>query len=122
LTALTKKAGQKWQKHSFCLYREPLQWVRKAVVYQVYLRCFSKEGNFKSLKDNIPRLKDLGVTVLYLLPFHPIGVKSRKGALGSPYAIRDYFTIDPACGTLDDLIDLIQTAHQTGLKVTPFIH
>ena len=65
-------------------------WVRDAVIYSVYLRSFSPEGTFAGLEKKIPELKQLGVTVLWLLPIHPVGMKNRKGSLGSPYAVRDY--------------------------------
>jgi glycosidase len=62
-------------------------------------------------------LKDLGVTVLWTMPIHPIGEKFRKGEFGSPYSIRDYYAVDPNYGTLDDFKKLVDGAHQRGMKV-----
>ena len=61
--------------------------------------------------------KDLGVTILWIMPIHPIGEKFRKGDFGSPYSIRDYYAVDPNYGTLDDFKKLVAGAHQRGMKV-----
>ena len=65
----------------------------------------------------LDRLKDLGVTILWIMPIHPIGEKCRKGDFGSPYSIRDYYAVDPNYGTLDDFKNLVAEAHRRGLKV-----
>ncbi|MFH0993573.1 MAG: alpha-amylase family glycosyl hydrolase, partial [bacterium] len=75
------------------------------------------EGTFAGLRKDLERIKDLGVDVLYLLPIHPIGVKNRKGTLGSPYSIRDYREINPELGTMADFSALIQDAHAHGLRL-----
>lgn len=62
------------------------------------------------------RIKGLGVDEIWFLPIHPIGEKSRKGVLGSPYAIRDYRAVDPEYGTLDDFQHLVDSIHQRGMK------
>ena len=76
-----------------------------------------KEGNFAGVTAQLDRLKDLGVTVLWLMPIHPLGELKAKGSIGSPYAVRDYDAIDPAYGTSDDLKRLVAAAHQRGMKV-----
>ena len=79
----------------------------------------------------MPEIAELGFDVLYLLPFHPIGVKNRKGRNntlvagpddpGSPYAIGGaeggHFAVHPELGTLEDVRDLCATAHQHGMDV-----
>ena len=97
--------------------RESAEWVKDAVIYEVYLRSFSKEGTFKALEKRIPELKKLGVTVVWLMPIHPVGKINRKGTLGSPYSVRDYYAVNPEFGTLDDFQSLVNTIHQQGLKV-----
>ncbi len=97
--------------------RESAEWVKDAVIYEVYLRSFSKEGNFKALEARIPELKKLGVTVVWLMPIHPVGKINRKGTLGSPYSVRDYYAVNPEFGTLDDFQSLVNVIHQQGLKV-----
>src|SRR5690242_3425470 len=92
-------------------------WIRDAVVYEVFPRAFSKEGNFKGVTAQLDRLKDLGVTVIWLMPVHPVGKLKAKGTLGSPYAVRDYDAINPDYGTSDDLKQLVTAAHARGMKV-----
>ena len=62
-------------------------------------------------------LKKLGVNVLWIMPINPNGQVKKKGTLGSPYSVRDYYAIDPAYGTKDDLKRLVSGAHQRGMKV-----
>lgn len=92
-------------------------WVRDAVIYEIYPRAFSQQGNFNAITARLDDLKDLGVTILWLMPIHPIGQEKKKGTIGSPYAVRDYYAINPDYGTADDLRRLIREAHARGLKV-----
>lgn len=92
-------------------------WVREAVIYSVYLRSFSKEGTFAGLEQRVPELKNLGVNVLWILPIHPVGLKNRKGTLGSPYAVQDYYGINPEFGTMQDFKRLLTTVHKNGMKL-----
>ena len=89
----------------------------KQLIYQVFVRNASKEGNFEYIRKNLDRLQVLGVDVLYLMPIQPIGEKARKGTYGSPYAIKDYFGIEPTLGTLEDFRSLLNDAHAKGMKV-----
>lgn len=91
--------------------------LRQQTIYQVFVRNHTKEGTFQALIKDLPRIQSLGISVLYLLPIHPIGVLARKGKVGSPYSIRDYYAIDEALGTEKDLKALITEAHRLGLKV-----
>ncbi len=91
--------------------------MKDAVIHEVYLRSFSKEGTFAGLEKRVPELKDLGVTVLWLMPIHPVGVKKRKGILGSPYSVKDYYGINPEFGTMRDFRKLVNTAHENGMKL-----
>ena len=92
-------------------------WSRHATIYQVNVRQFSADGTFKAAQADLPRLKALGVDVLWLMPIQPIGVKERKGTLGSYYAIRDYTAVNPEFGTLADARAFVQAAHASGIKV-----
>lgn len=99
--------------------QEP-EWARQAVLYECNVRQFSPEGNFFGLRQQLPRLKELGIDILWLMPIHPIGQEKRKespGDLGSPYAVQDYLAINPQYGTLDDFKMLVQEAHALGLQV-----
>ena len=97
--------------------RPSAEWVRDAVIYEVYLRSFSKDGTFRSLERRLPELKQLGVTVLWLMPIHPVGELNRKGNLGSPYSVQDYYAVNPRFGTLDDFKSLVQATHKLGMKI-----
>src|SRR6266481_2086154 len=92
-------------------------WVRDGVIYEIYPRDFSPEGNFNGITAQLDRLKDLGVTILWLMPIHPIGQEKKKGTIGSPYAVRDYYGINPDYGTKDDFKKLVTEAHRRGMKV-----
>ncbi len=92
-------------------------WVRSAVIYEVYLRSFSKDGSFKSLEKRLPELKSLGISVVWLMPIHPVGELARKGRLGSPYSVQDFYGINPEFGTLADFKSLVASVHRLGLKI-----
>src|SRR6266478_1051315 len=97
--------------------RPAREWVRDGVIYEIYPRAFSAEGNFRSITAQLDRLKTLGVTIVWLMPIHPIGQEKKKGTIGSPYAVRDYYAINPDYGTRDDLKQLIREAHKRRMKV-----
>src|ERR1044072_3446272 len=92
-------------------------WVRDGVIYEIYPRAFSQPGNFNAITARLDDLKDLGVTILWLMPIHPIGQEKKKGTIGSPYAVRDYYAINPDYGTADDLKRLVREVHKRGLKI-----
>jgi cyclomaltodextrinase len=92
-------------------------WLRDGVVYEVFPRDFSKQGDLNGVTARLDQLKDLGVTVIWLMPIHPIGMEHRKGSYGSPYAARDYYAINPDYGTRNDLERLVSEAHERGMKV-----
>ena len=97
--------------------RQSPEWLRDAVVYEVFPRAFSAGGDIKGVTAQLDRLKQLGVTVIWLMPIHPTGKLKAKGSLGSPYAVRDYDAINPEYGTEADLKQLVTAAHQRGMKV-----
>ena len=92
-------------------------WVRDGVIYEIYPRAFSQRGNFNAITARLDELKDLGVTILWLMPIHPIGQEKKKGTIGSPYAVRDYYAINPDYGTSNDLKKLVFEAHSRGMRV-----
>ena len=97
--------------------RATRDWVRDGVVYEIYPRAFSPQGNFNGITARLDDLKELGVTILWLMPIHPIGQEKKKGTIGSPYAVRDYYGINSDYGTKEDLKKLIAEAHRRGMKV-----
>src|SRR5436189_2773707 len=78
-------------------------WSKNAVIYEVNVRQYTKEGTFKAFQQHLPRLKALGVDILWLMPIHPIGAEHRKGTLGSYYSVKDYTGVNPEFGTMADL-------------------
>lgn len=90
--------------------------LRNQVMYSVYVRNHSEEGTFNAVEKDLDRIKKLGVDIIWLLPIHPIGVKARKGTLGSPYAIRNYREINPEFGTLEEFKTLVNSIHEKGMK------
>ncbi len=97
--------------------RVSADWVKDAVIYEVYLRSFSKEGTFKAFEARIPELQKLGVTIVSLMPIHPIGELNRKGSLGSPYAVKDFYAVNPEYGTVNDFQSLVNALHRQGLRI-----
>ncbi len=93
------------------------EWSKNATIYQINTRQFTPEGTFRAAEKQLPRLKELGVDILWLMPIHKIGEKNRKGTLGSPYAVQDYYSVNPDFGTLDDLKHFVQAAHQQHMYV-----
>jgi glycosidase len=92
-------------------------WVARSAIYQVFVRDFSPEGNFRGVIAGLDRIQQAGADVIWLMPIHPIGTANRKGTLGSPYAATDYRAINPDFGTADDFRALVDSAHARGLKV-----
>jgi len=92
-------------------------WLRNGVIYEIFPRDFSAAGDLNGVTIRLDQLKNLGVTILWIMPIHPIGEIERKGAFGSPYSIADYYTVDPAYGTLNDFKQLVSGAHAHGMKV-----
>jgi glycosidase len=92
-------------------------WSRNATIYQINLRQFTDEGTLRAAESQLPRLKDLGADILWLMPIHPIGKKNRKGSLGSPYAVQDYLAVNPEFGDLADLQHFVRAAHALGMYV-----
>jgi glycosidase len=94
-----------------------VDWSRNAVIYEVNIRQYTREGTFNAFEKDLPRLTKLGVDILWLMPVHPIGEKYRKGKLGSYYSVKDYKAINPEFGTIGDFKHLVKAAHAQGLKV-----
>ncbi len=92
-------------------------WSYNTNIYEVNLRQYTVEGTFKSFSKHLPRLKDMGVEILWFMPITPISIKDRKGTLGSYYAVQNYTDINPEFGSLKDFIDIVTYAHHLGFKI-----
>jgi glycosidase len=95
----------------------PPEWSKNSTIYEVNLRQFTPEGTIAAFKEHLPRLKELGVDILWFMPVHPISELDRKGTLGSYYAIQDYRAINPEFGTEEDFKNLVKEIHKLGMKV-----
>ena len=106
-------------------------WSKNATIYELNVRQHTAEGTFSAATRDLPRIKELGADIVWLMPIHPIGLVNRKGgenknnylaepgsgSLGSPYSARDYYGINPEFGAASDMQRFVQTAHDLGMKV-----
>ncbi len=90
--------------------------LRNQVIYSVYVRNHTPEGTFRAVIADLDRIKALGTDIIWFLPIHPIGIKGKKGSLGCPYANRDYRTVNPDYGTLEDFKALVDAIHEKDMK------
>lgn len=90
--------------------------LQKQVIYSVYVRAHTEEGTFLSIIPDLDRIKALGTDIIWFMPIHPIGVVGKKGSLGCPYANRDYRSVNPAYGTMEDFKTLAEEIHRRGMK------
>lgn len=95
----------------------PVEWTKNLTLYEVNIRQYTKSGTFKEFEEHLPRLRDLGVGILWFMPLQLIGEKERKGSLGSYYSIKDYLAIDPAYGSMDEFIHLVRKIHEMDMYV-----
>jgi len=92
-------------------------WSRNATIYEVNIRQFTPEGTFNAFAAHLPRLKEMGIDIIWLMPINPIGIKNRKGHLGSEYSVRDYYDVNPEFGTMEDFKTLVHRIHRMGMHV-----
>jgi len=92
-------------------------WVRHSAIYEVFVRDFSRSGDFRGVTRGLDRIQSVGANVVWLMPIYPVGIANRKGTLGSPYAVRDYFAVNPEFGTVADFKALVQAVHARGMKL-----
>ena len=100
---------------NFILNDDPL-WFKDAIIYEVPVRAFADSnddgiGDFRGLTGKLDYLKDLGVTAIWVLPFFPSPLRD------DGYDIADYTTINPIYGTLEDFQELLDAAHERGIRV-----
>ncbi|MBR9921561.1 MAG: alpha-amylase [Bacteroidetes bacterium] len=93
-------------------------WHKNASIYEVNLRHYTPEGTFASFEAHIPRLKEMGVDILWFMPIHEISKAKRKETpddLGSPYAVSDYKGVNPDMGTMEDFKNMLKAIHDAGM-------
>ena len=99
------------------LFMDWLMYLNSINIYEVNVRQYTSEGTFNAFAKHLPRLKDMGVKVLWIMPITPISFEKRQGTLGSYYACSDYVSINPEYGNLDDFKNLVKQAHELGMQV-----
>ena len=100
-----------------CAQAPQQQPLENSVVYEMNVRQYTPEGTFAAAQQELPRLAELGIDILWLMPIYPIGVEGRKGELGSYYAVKNYCEVNPEFGTLADFDSFLAEAHRLGLRV-----
>ncbi|MCS6991379.1 MAG: alpha-amylase family glycosyl hydrolase [Chitinophagales bacterium] len=91
--------------------------IEKIVMYEVFVRNFTASGTFEAMLAHLPRLRQLGVNVLWLMPVQPTGLVKKKGTYGSPYSIRNYTALHPDLGTAADFRRLVDSIHALGMFI-----
>lgn len=114
LNACTQKPKQ---NESTVIVQGPGEYLSDAVIYEVNLRQYTPEGTIAAFRKELGQLKKLGVKVLWFMPIQPIGELNRKGSLGSYYSIKDYTSVNPEFGTMDEFKALVKECHEMGFKV-----
>ena len=94
-----------------------VSWANTASIYEVNIRQYTVEGTFKAFETHLPRIKDMGVDILWFMPVTAISQTNKKGSLGSYYACSSYTKINPEFGTEQDFKQLVDAAHALGMKV-----
>ena len=95
---------------------EGRQWWKEAVVYQVYPRSFNDAngdgiGDLKGITEKLPYLAKLGINVIWLSPVFD------SPNVDNGYDISDYFAIMSDFGTMEDFDEMLETAHEHGIKI-----
>jgi glycosidase len=94
-----------------------ISWAKGASAYEVNIRQYTPEGTFAAFQNHLPRLQEMGVEILWLMPVTPISLQKRQGTLGSYYACSSYTTTNPEFGSLDDFKALVKEVHSRGMKL-----
>lgn len=118
-----------WATGLTAAMRPTPDYLKSATVYQVVLRNFTRDGNFRAATEMLDHVRSIGVDVVYLAPFvemdrdmdcagwSPRQVKSGYGSPKNSYRISDYDRIDPEYGADADFKAFNDRAHALGMKV-----
>ncbi len=94
---------------------DPL-WYKDGIIYQVHIKAYKDSnndgiGDFKGLREKLDYIEDLGVNIIWLLPFYPSPLKD------DGYDIADYYNVHPDYGTIEDVKEFLKAAHRRGIRV-----
>lgn len=112
----SKTSDSVYQPKKYVELKHP-EWSKNATIYEANIRQFTPEGTFKAFETHLPRLKSMGIDIIWLMPIHPIGVEKRKGSLGSEYSVKDYFGVNPEFGSKEDFKHLVDKIHEMGMHI-----
>ncbi|WP_294240715.1 alpha-amylase family glycosyl hydrolase [uncultured Chryseobacterium sp.] len=115
-TTYGQSRDPRYQPKPYVEIKHP-EWTKNATIYEVNIRQYTPEGTFKAFEKHLPRLKKMGVDIIWLMPIHPIGELHRKGSLGSYYSVKDFKGINPDFGSLADFKNLVNKIHSMGMYV-----
>jgi cyclomaltodextrinase / maltogenic alpha-amylase / neopullulanase len=108
--------SSRYQPKKYVELKHP-EWSKNATIYEVNVRQYTKEGTFKAFETHLPRLKEMGIDIIWLMPIHPIGKVKRKGTLGSEYSVKDYYDVNPEFGSKEDFKHLVAKIHGLGMHI-----
>ena len=84
------------------------------VIYQANPRFFGENDCLKGLTAQLTRISDMDCDILWVMPVYETG---ELNGIGSPYCIRNFTALNSRYGTMDDMKNLVNTAHSKGMKV-----
>nr|WP_294775361.1 alpha-amylase family glycosyl hydrolase [uncultured Flavobacterium sp.] len=120
LSCIKEKSAEtndsRYKPKEFVEVKHP-EWTKNATIYEANIRQFTPEGTFKAFENHLPRIKAMGIDIIWLMPIHPIGLEKRKGTLGSYYSVKDYYGVNPEFGTKADFKHLVDKIHSMGMYV-----
>lgn len=93
------------------------EWSKNAVIYEANIRQFTEEGTFRAFEEHLPKLKEMGVDIIWFMPIQPVGEKNRKGTLGSYYSVKNYKMVNPEFGSIEDFKRLVKKIHDLDMYV-----
>ncbi|MBI2417066.1 MAG: T9SS type A sorting domain-containing protein [Ignavibacteriales bacterium] len=91
------------------------RWIDTAVIYCVFVRTFDAAGTFNSVKNRLDEIRDLGIDCIWFLPIHP--TTGNLGPDNPGYATTNYMDVLATYGTKDEFRQLVNSAHEKGIKV-----
>lgn len=94
---------------------DPL-WYKDGIIYQLHIKAYKDNnndgiGDFRGLIEKLDYIAELGVNIIWLLPFYPSPLRD------DGYDIADYFSIHPDYGKLEDFKEFLREAHERGIRV-----
>jgi glycosidase len=116
ILAVLSSCSQKNLK-SFEKKSTPPEWSYNSTIYEANIRQYTPEGTFAAFEKHLPKIKEMGIEIIWLMPIHPIGEKNRKGTLGSYYSVKDYKGINPNFGTKEDFKRLVDKIHELDMFI-----